>query len=169
MAGGIIRQPLEPEREPLCKSYSSIQSSLTTSITTTVQGGMCGEARRAARRLAWERFARSLLSWRILQPPQQLIRPELFPGQHFPHHPVDLRPRDPGHLFPPKPVAGSAEKLRPADTGLRGDASPPRRWSRTRPAPTSLFSVSNSVSIRHREPPTYARVSNGVSTGALDR
>ena len=38
---------------------------------------------------------------RILQPPQQLSRPEPFPGQHFPHHPVDLRPRDPGHLFPP--------------------------------------------------------------------
>ena len=33
-----------------------------TSITTTVQGGTCGEARRAARRLAWERLARSLHS-----------------------------------------------------------------------------------------------------------
>ena len=33
-----------------------------TSITTTVQGGMCGDARRAARRLAWERLARSLHS-----------------------------------------------------------------------------------------------------------
>ena len=33
-----------------------------SSITTTVQGGMCGEARSAARRLAWERLARSLLS-----------------------------------------------------------------------------------------------------------
>ena len=30
----------------------------------------------------------------------QLSRPEPFPGQHFPHHPVDLRPRDPGHLSP---------------------------------------------------------------------
>ena len=30
------------------------------SITTTVQGGMPGNARRAARRLAWERLARSL-------------------------------------------------------------------------------------------------------------
>ena len=46
-----------------------------------------------------------------------------------------LRPRDPGHLFPPKPVAGSAEKLRPADTGPRGDASPPKCGSHTRPAP----------------------------------
>ena len=32
-------------------------------ITTTVQGGMFGDARRAARRLAWERLARSLHSW----------------------------------------------------------------------------------------------------------
>ena len=30
---------------------------------------------------------------RILQPPQQFIRPEPFPGQHFPHHPVHLPPR----------------------------------------------------------------------------
>ena len=35
---------------------------LTTSITTTVQGGMSGDVRRAARRLAWERLARSLHS-----------------------------------------------------------------------------------------------------------
>ena len=33
-----------------------------TSITTSVQGGMWGDARMAARRLAWERLARSLLS-----------------------------------------------------------------------------------------------------------
>ena len=72
---------------------------------------------------------------RLFQPPQQLSRPEPFPGQQFPHHPVDLRPRDPGHLFPPKPVAGSAEKLRPAGTGPRGDAIPPMSGSRTRPAP----------------------------------
>ena len=32
------------------------------SITTSVQGGMWGDARMAARRLAWERLARSLLS-----------------------------------------------------------------------------------------------------------
>ena len=38
---------------------------------------------------------------RFLQPPQQLSRPEPFPGQHLSHHPVDLRPRDPGHHFPP--------------------------------------------------------------------
>ena len=34
--------------------------STTPSMTTTVQGGMPGNARRAARRLAWERLARSL-------------------------------------------------------------------------------------------------------------
>ena len=32
-------------------------------IITTVQGGMFGDARRAVRRLAWERLARSLHSW----------------------------------------------------------------------------------------------------------
>ena len=32
-------------------------------IITTVQGGMFGDVRRAARRLAWERLARSLHSW----------------------------------------------------------------------------------------------------------
>ena len=37
----------------------------------------------------------------LLQPPQQLIRPEPFPGQHLSHHPVDLRSRDPEHLSPP--------------------------------------------------------------------
>ena len=37
-------------------------SGQTSSITTSVQGGMWGDARMAARRLAWERLARSLLS-----------------------------------------------------------------------------------------------------------
>ena len=34
----------------------------TPSITTTVQGGVSGDGRRAALRLAWERLARSLRS-----------------------------------------------------------------------------------------------------------
>ena len=81
-----------------------------------------------------------------------------FPGQHFPHHPVDLRPRDPGHLFSPKPVAGSAEMLRPAGTGPRGDASPPKCGSRTRPAPRRFnfmapFSAPGSVASMTR--PVY--------------
>ena len=37
----------------------------------------------------------------LLQPPHQLIRSEPFPGQQLSHHPVNLRSRDPGHLFPP--------------------------------------------------------------------
>ena len=94
---------------------------------------MWGDARMAARRLAWERLARSLLSCVSSSHRSNSVGPNRFPGQHFPHHPVDLRPRDPGHLFPPKPVAGSAEKLRPAGTGPRGDASQPRCGSRTRP------------------------------------
>ena len=95
---------------------------------------------------------------RILEPPQQLSRPKPFPGQHLPHHPVDLRPRDPGHLSPPKPVAGSAEMLRPAGTGPRGDASPPKCGSRTRPAPRRFnfmapFSAPGSVASMTR--PVY--------------
>ena len=56
---------------------------------------------------AWRRGAWHGSVWPVrycpayLKPPQQLGWPEPFPGQHFPHHPVDLRPRDPGHLFPP--------------------------------------------------------------------
>ena len=50
----------------LCEWKHTAQSgsigSPCSSITTTVQGGMCGEARSAARCLAWERLARSLLS-----------------------------------------------------------------------------------------------------------
>ena len=46
-----------------------------------------------------------------------------------------LRPGDPGHLFPPKPAAGSAGRLRPAGTGPRDDASRPRCGSRIRPGP----------------------------------
>ena len=94
---------------------------------------MWGDARMAARALGMGAFGPFVTVLRILKPPQQLGWPEPFPGQHFPHHPVDLRPRDPGHLFPPKPVAGSAKKLRPAGTGPRGDASQPRCGSRTRP------------------------------------
>ena len=41
-----------------CKAITD----LPISITTSVQGGMWGDARMAARRLAWERLARSLLS-----------------------------------------------------------------------------------------------------------
>ena len=73
---------------------------------------------------------------RLREPPQQLSRPEQFPGQHFPHHPVYLRPRDPVHLPPPPSLLQAQQKmLRPAGTWPRGDASPPRSGSRTRPAP----------------------------------
>ena len=92
------------------------------------------------------------------------------PGAAFPAPPgrppftrgQALRPRDPGHLFPPKPVAGSAEKLRPAGTGPRGDASQPRCGSRTRPGPTSLFSVSNSV---FNTPTGASHVCQGLQRG----
>ena len=71
-----------------------------TSITTSVQGGMWGDARMAARRLAWERLARSLLSCVSSSHRSNSVQ---FPGQHFPHHPVDLIR---GIFFPPS-LAGS--------------------------------------------------------------
>ena len=43
-------------------SNRKLRGSRSPSITTSVQGGMWGDARMAARRLAWERLARSLLS-----------------------------------------------------------------------------------------------------------
>ena len=43
-------------------TYTVAEFIQSASITTSVQGGMWGDARMAARRLAWERLARSLLS-----------------------------------------------------------------------------------------------------------
>ena len=83
-------------------------------FTTSVQGGMWGDARMAARRLAWERLGPFVTVLRILKPPQQLGWPEPFPGQHFPHHPVDLRPRDPGHLSPPQACCRLSRKAPPS-------------------------------------------------------
>ena len=96
---------------------------------------MCGSmlSGMVERRFAWERRARSLLSCVSSSHNSNSIGPEPFPGQHFPHHPVHLWPRDPGHLFPPKPVAGSAGKLHPAGTWPCGDATQPSSGSRTRP------------------------------------
>ena len=50
---------------PCVKPYgisAQTRKAQASSITTSVQGGMWGDARMAARRLAWERLARSLLS-----------------------------------------------------------------------------------------------------------
>ena len=43
-------------------SYPAALLNRDASITMTLQGGMSGDARSAARRLAWERLARSLHS-----------------------------------------------------------------------------------------------------------
>ena len=62
------RSAQNKRKERLQHPWHHLQSSLRggekkpTSITTSVQGGMWGDARMAARRLAWERLARSLLS-----------------------------------------------------------------------------------------------------------
>ena len=65
-AGGSYRRQTRGRSGQQLRRRSAAVGSMRptdgSSITTTVQGGMCGDARRAARRLAWERLARSLLS-----------------------------------------------------------------------------------------------------------
>ena len=73
----------------------------------------------------------------ILNPPQQFMRREPFPGQHFPHYLVDQRPRV-RDIFLPKPVADSTEWPPPPGTGCRDEASPPRCGSRTNLRPHRL-------------------------------
>ncbi len=52
----------------------------------------------------------------FFQPPQQLLGPEPFLGQHLTHHPVHLGAGDLRHLFPPNPAASPAGRPRPAGT-----------------------------------------------------
>ena len=101
---------------------------------------------------------------RILEPPLQLIRPEPFPGQHFPHHPVDLRPRDPGHLPPPpKPVADSAEKLRQQAQG-HVVIQPPRCAGLVLVQPhVALLRLK----LRFYTPPGASHVCQGLQRGIL--
>ena len=94
-----------------------------------------------------KRRARSLLS--CVSCRQQLFRSEPFPGQHFPHHPVDRGLVIRGIFFPPRLHSESAQQAQG-----HIDASPT--------SPTSLFSAELRC---QRDPPTYARVSNGVSSG----
>ncbi len=53
---------LSPHQDPAIRRWENLSTRAVPSITTSVQGGMWGDARMAARRLAWERLARSLLS-----------------------------------------------------------------------------------------------------------
>ncbi len=60
--GGSIARSGSSNTEANGGPAASAAAAQAASITTTVQGWTCGEARRAARRLAWERLARSLHS-----------------------------------------------------------------------------------------------------------
>ena len=106
------------------------------------------------------------------------------PGQHFPeYHPVDLRPRDPGHLGVPSTAGACCRLSRKGSaqhgTGQRGDASQPRceAASPYSSRPTSLLGLrsSNSVSTTPtgRLPGLGDVVCQGllygVSSGALDQ
>ena len=89
----------------------------------------------------------------LLQPPHQLIRPEPCPGQHLPDHPVNLRPGDLGHLFPP--ILLQTQQKRSAQQAEGHVVMPARPGAGlVLIQPHIVFSVSNSVSMRHRDPPT---------------
>ena len=62
MAARILELMAGVELRASGSSYNTGYQQDDPSITTSVQGGMWGDARMAARRLAWERLARSLLS-----------------------------------------------------------------------------------------------------------
>ena len=101
--------------------------------------------------------------------PQQLGWPEPFPGQHFPHHPVDLRPRDPvGIFFPPSLLQAQQKSSAHSGTGPRGDASRPRCGSRTRPGLRRFSPGQTPFLYANGSLPRMPGVSNGVSCGALE-
>ena len=97
------------------------------------------DARKAARRLACERLARSLLSCVSSSHRSNSVGPNRSRGSipRTTRYTWGLVIR--GIFPPPKPAAYSAGRLRPTDTGPRGDASPPRYWSRIRPDPRHSF------------------------------
>ena len=87
---------------------------------------------------------------RLFQPPQQLSR--AFPGRNSrTTQTFVIR----GIFFPPKAQQKSSAQQAQGHVVMPSRPCPGPYSS----SPTSLFSVSNSM--RHREPPTYARVSNG--------
>ena len=80
------------------------------------------------------------------------------PGAASPAPPGRPAVSCPGHLFPPKPVAGSGETLRPAGIGPRDDAIPPRCGSPTRPAHVALLRLE----LRFYAPPGATHVCQGL-------
>ena len=129
---------------------------------------MSGDARSAARRLAWERLARSLHSCVSFSHRSNSSGPNRSLGSisRTTRYTCGLVIRG---IFSPPSLLQAQEKRSAQQT--QGDVMMPSVQERVSysSSPTSLFSVSNSVSMRHLEPPTYVRVSNGVSSGALDR
>ena len=107
----------------------------------------------------------------LLQPPQQLIRPEPFPGQHFPHHPVDPRLHE-GRLcglvirgiFPPQACCRLSKKS-PAQQA-QGHVVMPARPS------AGLVLVQPHVALlrlklRFYTPPGASHVCQGLHRGIL--
>ena len=105
------------------------------SITTTVQGGMSGDVRRAARRLAWERLARSLHSCVSSSHRSSSFGPNRSRGSISRTTRYTWGRVIRGIFFPPILLQTQEERLQPAGIGPRGGASPARSGSRTRPVP----------------------------------
>ena len=121
---------------------------------------MSGDVRRTARRLAWERLARSLHSCVSSSHRSSSFDPNCSRGSisRTTRYTWDRVIR--GIFSPPFLLQVQQEcPAQQAQGHVVMPALPKLRVSYSS-NPTSLFSVSNSVSIRHREPPTYARVSN---------
>ena len=96
---------------------------------------------------------------RVLESPQQLSRPEPFPGQHSLHPPVYLGPRDSRHL-PPKPVASQQERSAQQVHGYVVMSASP--------APGLVFVQSQvailSLELRFYAPPGIAHVRQGLQS-----
>ena len=121
---------------------------------------MWGDARMAARRLAWERLARSLLSCVSSSHRSNSVGPNL-PGAAFPAPPGTCGLGS-GASFSPQAAGSVAEKLRPAGTGPRGRCQPAQVRARTRPG-LRRFSPSQSFYT----PTGASHVCQGGPTGYL--
>ena len=131
-------------------------------------GGSGVTLRRAERRLWWERRARSLRCFDSLSHSSNASGPNRSRGSisRTTRYTCGLVIR--GIFFPPRLLQPKQERSGQQAQGYVVMQPAQLRVSYSSSL-TSPFSVSNSVSMYHLEPPTYARVSKGVSAGALDR
>jgi hypothetical protein len=125
-----------------------------------LQGGTPGATQRwAARRFSWERLARWLRSCTSSSQRNSSAGPNRSLGSTSRTNRYTCGRVIWGRFSPPVLLQAQQER---SSQQAQGDMVMPS-------GPTSLFSVSNSVSMGHRDPPTRARVSREVSSGALEK